>query len=110
MSDDWEPSKEKVGGPTRRPEGCLVRPPFLAVPGTLLGAWWPLSVPPFTYKTPLGQKPLKRSCFHDTPPPRCGNLIEEKLISGGEIPPGRSPPGRGDRRHHHHHRHGHHRD
>ena len=35
---------------------------------------------------------------------------EEKGISGGQIPPGRSPPGRGDRRHRHHHHHGHHRD
>src|SRR3954470_9940808 len=99
MSDDWEPSKEKVGGPTRRPEGCLVRPPFLAAPGTLLGAWWPLSVPPFAYKTPLGQKPREKGCFRETPPPRCGNLTEEKTHlrrgdSAGEITSrkGRSSP------------------
>src|SRR3954467_12699116 len=42
--------------------------------------------------------------------PRGGNLQRRKAIFGGQIPPGRSPPGRGDRRHHHHHRHGHHRD
>src|SRR3954464_2644523 len=90
MSYDWEPPKEKVGGPTRQPEGCLAQPPFLAAPGTLLGVWWPLPVPPFAYKTPRGQKPLKRSCFHETPPPRCGNLTEEKFHlrrgdSAGEV-------------------------
>src|SRR3954470_15312644 len=46
-------------------------------PGSQKGAWWPLSVPPFAYKTPQGQKPLKRSCFRETLPPRCGNLTEE---------------------------------
>ena len=34
--------------------------PLLTAPGTLLGAWWPLSVPPFAYLTPLGWKPLKK--------------------------------------------------
>src|SRR4051812_16314132 len=90
MPEDWEPPKEKVGGPTRQPEGCLARPPFLATPGTLLGAWWPLPVPPFAYKTPRGQKPLRGICFRETPPPRCGNLTEEKFHhrrgdSAGEI-------------------------
>src|ERR1041384_2928999 len=47
-------------------------------PGSQKGAWWPLPVPPFAYKTSRGQKPLKRSRFHETPPPRCGNLTEEK--------------------------------
>ena len=32
--------------------------PLLAAPGTLLDAWWPPSVPPLAYKTPLGWKPL----------------------------------------------------
>src|SRR3954471_20049833 len=72
--------------------------PLLVAPGTLLGAWWPLSVPPFAYITPLGWKPLNRSCFRVSPPPRCGNLQRRKAISGGKIPPGRSPPGKGDRR------------
>src|ERR1041385_137484 len=83
--------------------------PLLAAPGTLLGAWWPPSVPPFVYISPLGWKPLNKSRFHVSSPPRGGNLQRRKAISGGQIPPGRSPPGRGDRRHHHHHRHGHHR-
>src|ERR1043165_4389658 len=90
MSDDWEPPKGKVGRPTRQPEGCLARPPFLAAPGTLLGAWWPPPVPPFAHKTPWGQKPLRRSCFRETPLPRGGNLTEEKTHlrrgdSAGEI-------------------------
>src|SRR3954462_8610413 len=56
-------------------------------------------------------KPLKRIRFRVSPPPRCGNLQRRKAISGGQIPPERSPPERGDRRHrHHHHHHGHHRD
>src|SRR4051812_28452257 len=99
MPNDGEPPEEKVGRPTRQPEGCLARPPFLAVPGTLLGAWWPLPVPPFAYKTPWGQKPLGRSCFRETPPPRGGNLTEEKTHlrrgdSAGEITSrkGRSSP------------------
>ena len=91
MKNDWESPKEEVRGPTRQPEGCLVAP---------LGA-------PFAYLTPLGWKPLNRSCFRVSSPPRCGNLQTRKSISEGQIPPGRSPPGRGDRRHH---RHGHHRD
>src|SRR3954471_17898550 len=99
MEDDWESPKEDVRGPTRQPEGCLARGPLLAAPGTLLGAWWPLSVSPFAYLTPLGWKPLKESCFRVSPPPWCGNLQRRKAISGGQIPPGRSPPGRGDRRH-----------
>src|SRR3954466_14213577 len=65
--------------------------PLLAAPGTLLGAWWPPSVPPLAYKTPLGWKPLIRSCFRVLPPPRCGNLQRRKAISGGQIPAGRSP-------------------
>src|SRR3954463_4698210 len=59
MSDDWESPKEVVRGPTRQPEGCLA-PPLLVAPGTLLGAWWPPSVPPFAYKTPWGRNPKKR--------------------------------------------------
>ena len=70
----------------------------------------PSSVPPFAYLSPLGWKPLNRSRFHVSPLPRCGNLQRRKAISGGQILPRRSPPGRGDRRYHHHHRHGHHRD
>ena len=54
MENDWDSLKEEVRGPTRQPQGCLVRPPLLAAPGTLLGAWWPLSVPPFAYLSPLG--------------------------------------------------------
>src|ERR1043165_10184171 len=100
MSEDWKPLEEKVEGPTRQPEGCLAWPPFLAAPGTLLGAWWPLPVPPFAYKTPRGQKPLNRSCFRETPPPWCGNLTEEKTHlrrgdSAGELTSqkgGSSPP------------------
>ena len=76
-------------------------------PGSQKGAWWPLSVPPFAYLSPLGWKPLMRSRFRVSPPPRCGNLQRRKAILGGKIPPGRSPPGRGDRCRHHHH-HGHH--
>src|SRR3954471_10973975 len=37
--------------------------PLLATPGTLLGARWPPSVPPFAYISPLGWKPLKKSRF-----------------------------------------------
>src|ERR1043165_3366456 len=68
-------------------------------PGSQKGAWWPPSVPPFAYKTPRGQKPLRRSCFRETPPPRGGNLTEEKFHlrqgdSSGEITSrkGRSSP------------------
>src|ERR1041385_4297210 len=68
--------------------------PLLAAPGTLLGAWWPPSVPPFSYISPLGWKPLKKSRFHVSSPPRGGNLQRRKAIFGGQIPPGRSPPGR----------------
>src|SRR3954470_24328395 len=50
----------EMRGPTRQPEGCLARPPLLAAPGTLLGAWWPPSVPPFAYKTPWGRNPKRR--------------------------------------------------
>ena len=46
MPDDWESPKEEVRAPTRQLEGCFAWPPLLAAPGTLLGAWWPLSVPP----------------------------------------------------------------
>ena len=53
MEDDWESPKEEVRRPTRQPEGCLA-PPLLAAQGTLLDAWWPPSVPPFAYITPLG--------------------------------------------------------
>src|ERR1043165_9383399 len=83
MPEDWEPPEEKVGDP----------------PGSQKGAWWPLPVPPFAYKTPRGQKPLNRSCFRETPPPRRGNLTEEKTHlrrgdSAGEITSwkGRSSP------------------
>ena len=57
MKINSESLKEEVRGPTRQPEGCLARPPFLAALGTLLGAWWPLSVPPFAYLTPWGGNP-----------------------------------------------------
>src|SRR4051812_43416358 len=107
MKIDWGSLKEEVRGPTRQQEGCLAPPPpLLAAPGTLLGARWPSSVPPFAYITPMGWKPLKKSCFRVSPPPRGGNLQRRKAISDGQILPGRSPPRRGDRRHH---RHGHHR-
>src|SRR4051812_44891825 len=95
MKIDWGSPKEEVRGPTRQPEGCLARPP---------------SVLPFAYKTPRGWKPLKKISSHVSSPPRGGNLQRRKAISGGQIPPRRSPLGRGDRRHHHHHCHGHHRD
>ena len=85
MKNDWESPKEEVRGPTRQPEGCLARPPLLAAPRNLLGAWWPLLVPPFAYLTPLGWKPQNKSCFRVSPPPRGGNLQRRKAISGGQF-------------------------
>src|ERR1043165_8268822 len=72
MPDDWESLKEEVRGPIRQPEGCLARAPLLAAPGTLLGAWWPPSVPPFAYKTPPGVETLKREFL------RCSSAATER--------------------------------
>ena len=98
MKDDWDSPKEEVMGPTRQPEGCLARPPLLVAPGTLLDAWWPPSAPLSPIIPPGVETPKEEllPCFAAA---RCGNLQRRKAISGGQIPPGRSPPGRGDRRH-----------
>src|SRR3954471_19811793 len=80
------------------------------MPGTLLEAWWPSSVPPMSYITPWGKNPRTRGVSEFRRRLVAETYIEEKAISGEQIPPGRPPPGRGDRRHRHHHRHGHHRD
>src|ERR1044072_5148100 len=95
MEINWESPKEEVRVPTRQPAGGLARPPpgrARHPPGCRVA---PLGAP-FRLYNPLGWKPLKKSCFRVSPPPRGGNLQRRKAISGGQIPPGRSPPGRGD--------------
>ena len=71
----------------------------------------PLPAAPFCLYTLRSPKTLKTRLFTEfRRRSEAETYREEKGISGGQIPPGRSPPGRGDRRHRHHHRHGHHRD
>src|SRR3954469_17206907 len=60
--------------------------------------------------TPWGENPRTRGVLEFHRRLVAETYREEKAISGGQIPPGKSPPGRGDRRHRHHHCHGHHRD
>src|SRR4051812_47661529 len=98
--------KRDQRGPTRQAEGSLARPPRAL--GTLLDAWWPTLVPHLAYITPWGKNPRTGGVSEF-----CHRLVEEtyreeKSISGRQIPPGRSPPGKGDRRHPHHHRRGYH--
>src|SRR4051812_15561779 len=106
MKIDWRSSKEEVRGPSRQPEGCLVRPPpdRARHPPECLVA--PLGAPFLLYKPP-GEETPKEDSFSCFSAATGGNLERRKAISDGQIPPGRSPPGRGDLRHHHHHRHGH---
>ena len=92
----------------RRPPGAA---PSLAAPGRAPGAPGPLPAAPFCLYTLRYPKTLKTRVFTEFRRRSMAETYrEEKAISGGQIPPGRSPPGRGDRRHCHHHRHGHHRD
>src|ERR1041385_1679570 len=98
MKIDWGSPKEEVRGPTRQPEGCLARPPSWSRQAPSWASGGPPRCPPFAYINPLGWKPLNKSRFRVSPPSRGGNLQRRKSISGGQIPPGRSPPVRGDRR------------
>src|SRR3954466_14584380 len=109
MKIDWESPKEEVRGPTRKPEGCLARPPpgrARHPPGCLVA---PLGAPFRLYNTP-GVETLKGESFRRSSATTERKPTQEKSHLRRQIPPGRSPPERGDHRHRHHHRHGHHRD
>src|SRR4051812_35594414 len=108
-----ESLEEPKGGPKgthRDPEGSLARPPPRArrvpslPPGPTPGVpLWPI--------LPPGVKNLNIEEFRSFATTSWRKPIEKKkAISGGQIPPRQSPPGRGDHRHHHHHRDGHNRD
>ena len=100
-------------GSQRGATGCpggLGAPP-LAAPGGAPGAPGPPLVAPFCIYVLRPPKTLGTGLFTEFRRRfEAEPYGEEKGISGGQIPRGRSPPGRGDRRHRHHHRHGHHRD
>src|SRR3954462_1114749 len=74
---------------------------------------WMLGGPPRCPLSPIlppwGENPKKRKVSPFRRRHGAETYREEKAISDGKIPPGRSPPGREDRRHRHHHHHGHHR-
>src|SRR3954469_12599114 len=95
-------------GPNRDPEGSLARPPRARqAPSWMPGGpprcpLWPILPPGVKTLKIGGVSEFRRRLVAKT-------YREEKAISSGQIPLGRSPPGWGDHRHRHHHRHGHHR-
>ena len=98
------------GGP-QGAQAATWRGPHPGRAGRAPGAPGPLQAPPSGLYTPRHPKTLKKRVLTEFRRRSVAETYrEEKAISGGQIPPGRSPPGRGDHRHRHHHRHGHHRD
>src|ERR1044072_100920 len=102
VAETYREEKPSPAGGVRRGQQSGIAQGFN--PGTPRSTLFPYTQL-FRSETPKG------SIIYGVPPPlRGGNLQRRKAISGGRIPPGRTPPERADRRHRHHHRHGHNRD
>ena len=87
MKNDWSPPKMGVRGPIRQPEGCLAHPPR----ARQAPSWMP-GGPPLAYITPCGNNPRTSGVSEFRRRLVAETYREEKAISGGQTPPGRSPP------------------
>ena len=100
-----ESPEEPKGGPEGSHQGPR-RPPR----ARRVASWLPGPTPRaplWPILPPRGRNPKKRGVSEFRRNLVAETYREENAISGGQIPPGRSPPARGDRIHRHHRHHGH---